>query len=131
MDITLLSSSLDLVDLPDDGLTLRFYDILFARYPDLRPMFSSDIKPQAAMLHQALAAVVEHLSDAGWLSYTLVALGKRHSGWGVTPPMYNAVAECMIATFEEIGGEAWSPAMTTAWAEALGAVAALMQTGTD
>ena len=129
MDIELLTSSLELVDLPDDGLTLRFYEILFTRYPDVRPMFSADIKPQAAMLHQALGAVVEHLSDSAWLGDTLGALGKRHADWGVTAPMYGAVAECMVATFEELGGEGWTGEMTTAWSGALDAVASLMLAG--
>ncbi|MCK5926720.1 MAG: hypothetical protein KAG80_00855 [Nocardioides sp.] len=131
MDIDLLETSLTLVDLPDDGLTLHFYDVLFTRYPDVRPMFSADIKPQAAMLHQALAAVLEHISDSAWLGDTLGTLGKKHAGWGVTAPMYDAVTECMLATFQELGGEQWTPPMTQAWTEALGAVASLMLAGAE
>ncbi|MFT4263427.1 MAG: globin domain-containing protein [Nocardioides sp.] len=129
MDKELLTESLVLVDGQEEALTPRFYEILFARYPAVRPMFSADIGPQAKMLRGAVIAVLDHLDDAAWLTDTLGALGARHAGWGVTAPMYDAVAECMIAAMEELGGGAWTPAMTAEWIAALGAVASLMQAG--
>lgn len=129
MDKELLTESLLLVDGQEEALTPRFYEILFARYPEVRPMFSSDIRPQARMLREAIIAVLDHLDDSAWLADTLGALGARHAGWGVTAPMYDAVAECMIAAMQELGGEAWTPAMTAEWTSALGAVAGLMQAG--
>ena len=42
-----------IADAPEDGLTRRFYEILFDRYPQVRPMFGADIGPQAAMLRTA------------------------------------------------------------------------------
>ncbi len=131
MDKELLTESLMLVDGQEEALTPRFYEILFARYPDVRPMFSTDMAPQAKMLREAIIAVLDHLDDATWLTDTLGALGKRHAGWGVTPPMYDAVAESMIAAMEELGGASWTPAMTGEWTSALGAVASLMQAGAD
>ena len=129
MDKQLLERSLALVDLPDSGLTVRFYEILFDRYPTVRAMFGRDTSVQAAMLRSAVVSVVKHLDDAEWLTTTLHALGRRHAGLGVTRPMYTAVAECMIAAMSEIGGESWTPAMTLAWDRALGAVATIMLDG--
>ncbi|MCX5046172.1 globin domain-containing protein [Aldersonia sp. NBC_00410] len=129
MDKGLLERSLVLVDGEEDALTRRFYDVLFTRYPQVQPMFSADVRPQAAMLRQAVIAVIEHLDDAQWLESTLHALGARHEGLGVTAPMYAAVAECMIATMQERGGPEWTPAMSAAWTEALGAVATMMLAG--
>lgn len=129
MDKELLTESLLLVDGQEHLLTPRFYEVLFTRYPDVRPMFGPDIRPQAEMLRGAIVAVLDHLDDAAWLGDTLGALGRKHAGWGVTGPMYDAVAECMIAAMTDLGGPAWTPAMTAAWTEALGAVAGLMQAG--
>ncbi|MEP9384518.1 globin domain-containing protein [Nocardioides cheoyonin] len=129
MDKDILTESLLLVDGQEHALTPRFYEILFTRYPEVRPMFSTDIRPQTAMLREAIVAVLDHLDDAVWLGDTLGALGRRHAGWGVTAPMYDAVAQCMIAAMEELGGDAWTPEMTAQWTEALGAVAGLMQAG--
>lgn len=132
MDKDLLTRSLLLVDGQEEALTPRFYEILFARHPEVRPMFSSDIRPQARMLREAILAVLDHLDapdgDA-WLTATLGSLGARHAGWGVTAAMYDAVAACMIDAMEELGGAAWTPAMTAAWTEALATVAGLMQAG--
>lgn len=129
MDKELLETSLGLVDEAEDGLTNRFYEILFERYPAVRPMFSTDTAPQAKMLREAIIAVLDHLDDSAWLTSTLGDLGAKHAAFGVTTQMYDAVAECMIAAMEEIGGAEWTPAMTSAWTEALGAVASLMMAG--
>ncbi|CAI9400953.1 globin domain-containing protein [Nocardioides sp. T2.26MG-1] len=128
MDKELLTESLVLAD-GDDRLTPRFYEILFARYPGVRPMFSADVRSQAAMLRTAVVAVLDHLDDPAWLTTTLGDLGAKHAAYGATAPMYDAVAECMVAAMEELGGEAWTPEMTAAWSEALGAVAGLMLAG--
>ncbi|TSD93552.1 flavoprotein [Skermania sp. ID1734] len=129
MDTETLMSSLSLVDDDEDGLTLRFYEILFERYPAVRPLFSRDVRPQAAMLRQAIVAVLEHLDDSAWLGTNLAALGAKHAGYGVTEPMYAAVGECMIAAMQERGGQEWTLAMTDAWTEALTAVSQLMLAG--
>lgn len=129
MDAALLETSLALVDTPDDGLTTRFYAILFDRYPAVRPMFSEDIGRQAKMLRSAIISVVDHLDDPTWLTETLGQLGARHSSWGVVAPMYDAVTECMVAAMAEIGGTSWTDQMTDAWIEALDAVSGLMLRG--
>lgn len=129
MDKALLQRSLALVDDGDTGLTVRFYEILFERYPEVRPMFGSDTTPQARMLREAIIAVLGHLDDAAWLADTLGVLGARHAGYGVSEPMYDAVAECLLAAMSERGGQDWTPQMSAAWTEALGAVSGLMLAG--
>lgn len=129
MDAALLETSLALVDTPDDGLTTRFYALLFERYPSLRPMFSEDVGRQAKMLRSAIVSVVDHLDDPLWLTETLGDLGSRHASWGVVAPMYDLVTECMVAAMAEIGGDRWTPQMTDAWVEALDAVSGLMLLG--
>ena len=133
MDAELLETSLALVDTPDDGLTKRFYAILFERYPAVRPMFPEemhrDSARQAKMLRSAIISVVDHLDDPVWLTETLGDLGARHASWGVLAEMYDAVTECMVAAMAEIGGDGWTPYMTDAWVEALNAVAGLMLLG--
>lgn len=129
MDKELLETSLALVDDDEDGLTLRFYELLFERYPAVRPMFSSDTGPQAKMLRGAIIAVLDHLDDSVWLTSTLGALGAKHAGYGATPEMFDAVIECLTAAMSERGGDEWTPAMTDAWNEALSAVSGLMLAG--
>jgi hemoglobin-like flavoprotein len=99
MDAALLETSLALVDTPDDGLSTRFYELLFERHPTVRPLFSEDMGHQAKMLRSVMASA------------------------------YPAVTECMVAAMAEIGGDAWTPQMNDSWVEALDAVSGLMLLG--
>ncbi|EON32622.1 Hemoglobin-like flavoprotein [Gordonia terrae C-6] len=121
-----LQDSLSLVIDDEQKLMLSFYDRLFEEHPEVRPMFGADLRPQATMLQQAIAAVLDHLDDTEWLGRTLGALGRRHADLGVTPEMYGWVAGALITTMAERGGGDWTDEMTAAWTEALGAVAGLM-----
>src|SRR2546421_7282259 len=94
-----LRASFQLVLSRDADLTRHFYEDLFARHPEARPLFgrhSQDV--QERMLAEALVAVMEHLDDAPWLEENLVQLGSKHAGYGVTGEMYDWVGESLIAT---------------------------------
>ena len=129
MDAELLETSLALVDTPDDGLTTRFYALLFERYPAVRPMFSDDMGHQAKRLRSTIVSVADHLDDPTWLTETLGDLRSRRASWGAVAPRYNAVTECMVAAMAEIGGDAWTRQMNDTWVEALNAVSGLMLLG--
>lgn len=130
LDPQLLRRSFELVAEREPQLTLRFYDILFARYPQARPLFGRNAQArQAEMLQSALVSVLDHLEDASWLSETLMALGKKHVEYGVTDEMYEWVGASLLATLAEVAGDAWTAEIRNAWIDAYGAIAALMQRG--
>lgn len=126
----LLRSSLELVIERQPAVTKRFYELLFERHPELKPMFNMDrLDTQAKMLAEAIVAVVDHLEDASWLQEHLGALGAKHVEYGVTPPMYGKVGETLLAALAEAAGDDWSPAIEAAWADAYGAICELMLAG--
>jgi hemoglobin-like flavoprotein len=130
LNVDLLRSSFDLVITRQPALTPRFYEILFERYPQARPLFSRNApEKQAQMLADALVAVLDHLEDAPWLTSTLNGLGQKHVGYGVTPEMYGWVGASLLATLAEAAGDDWTPELQVAWGEAYGAIAGLMQQG--
>jgi hemoglobin-like flavoprotein len=131
LDADLLRESFALVAHRSPDLTRRFYEILFARYPVVRPMFSANTAQQERMLRDTLAAVIDHLDDAPWLDRTLQALGAKHIGYGVRDEMYAWVVECLLAALEEASGEAWNDEVQAAWAAALGAVVSMMLAGAE
>ena len=123
----LLRSSFELVVERAPNLTERFYDILFARYPQTRAMFHRNRRQdQEKMLTAALAAVIDHLDDVPWLSSQLGALGDRHKDYGITLEMYDWVGSSLLATLEEVAGKDWSPALEDAWSEAYAVIVSLM-----
>ncbi|HEX4479127.1 MAG TPA: globin domain-containing protein [Polyangiaceae bacterium] len=127
---TLLRESFALVAEKEPELTMRFYEVLFARYPAARPLFGRNSSArQAEMLQGALGAVLDHLEDATWLADTLGALGQKHAGYGVTDDMYGWVGESLIATLAEAAGSAWTPELEVAWTAAYAAIVSLMLRG--
>lgn len=129
LDPTILRASFELVIDRRPDLTLRFYEILFERYPDLQRLFSRDRTAQSKMLAGAIAAVLDHLEDAPWLQQTLGALGAKHVGYGVTDEMYSMVGDALLATLAEVAAEAWTPVVAEQWTLAFGAIASMMQAG--
>jgi hemoglobin-like flavoprotein len=126
LNAPLLQSSLALVSGREERVTERFYEILFARHPQVRPLFGRDTREQAAMLQETIVSVLDHLDDAEWLEERLHDLGRRHVGYGVTAEMYGWVAGSLVATFAEVAGDDWTPAMERAWHDALDVVANVM-----
>jgi hemoglobin-like flavoprotein len=126
LDADLLRDSITLAASREPVITVRFYEILFARYPEVRPMFSRNApERQQQMLQGALLAVLDHLDDPAWLAGTLEALGAHHVTYGVTDDMYALVGECLVATLAELCGDQWTPRHEAAWVEAYGVVASL------
>lgn len=127
LDVDLLRNSFALIAERQPLITPRFYEILFERYPQARPLFSRhSFDRQQQMLQEALVAVLDHLDDAPWLQTTLRALGQRHVGYGVTSEMYGWVGASLLATLAEIAGDDWTPRLQDAWAEAYGVIVSMM-----
>jgi hemoglobin-like flavoprotein len=126
----LLRSSFEAAVEREGAITSRFYDLLFARYPQVRPLFARNAsKAQQEMLQRTLVAVIEHVDDAAWLTSTLGALGKKHVDYGVTKEMYPWVGECLLATLADALGSSWTKETEQAWKEAYGAICSLMLAG--
>ena len=132
LNADLLHSSFALVVDREPELTARFYERLFERHPEARPLFHrNEPRQQQKMLQEALVAVLDHLDDAPWLTDTLGAMGAKHVEYGVTEPMYDWVGECLLATLEEVAEDDWTPEMAGAWGDAYGAIRDLMLAGAN
>jgi hemoglobin-like flavoprotein len=128
LDVELLRKSFVFVVEREPEVASRFYDVLFSRYPEAKPLFNRhDRVRQERMLGEMLVAVIAHLEDTAWLESQLKGLGRRHGSYGVTPPMYGWVATCLLETLASVSGDAWTPELASAWEEAITAVASLMQ----
>ena len=129
LDPEILRTSFDLIIDRRPDLTVRFYEILFERYPALAPMFRRNRNAQAKMLAGAIAAVLDHLEDAPWLAATLGELGARHVEYGVTAAMYDMVGDALLATLAEVAAADWTPEVAAQWTLAYGAIAGMMHAG--
>lgn len=130
LNVPLLRQSFDLVAEREPQLTRRFYEILFDRYPQAKPLFSRNApETQQKMLQETLVAALDHLEDASWLETNLHALGAKHVGYGVTEEMYGWVGASLIATLEEVAGDDWNADLAKAWGDLYGAIQTMMLAG--
>ena len=130
LDVEALRGSFELVVERSPRLIGRFYEVLFERYPEVKPLFSRNApEKQQKMLTEALVAVMDKLEDAPWLESTLKAMGAKHLDYGVTDVMYSWVGESLLATLAEVAGSDWTPRVEEAGKGALGAIAGLMLEG--
>jgi len=128
-DRELLLESVEWASENEDVITLRFYEILFERYPSVRPLFSRERTAQAKMLQDAVMAAIDHMDDAEWLTETLGALGAQHVDYGVEDEMYPWVGECLVAALAEQCGDRWTDAHQDAWVRTYGALQSLALAG--
>lgn len=131
LDLEALETSFDLVAPRGDELMDEFYSRLFAAAPAVRPLFSSDIGRQKAMLLSALVLVRKSLRDLDSLVPTLRRLGARHVDYGARPEHYPLVGETLIASLAAVAGEDWEPRYELAWSGAFEIIAALMIEGAE
>ncbi|WP_017589247.1 globin domain-containing protein [Nocardiopsis ganjiahuensis] len=105
------------VDVPQGSTRLAksFYDNLFSMVPEVRAMFSEDIKPQQQRMADALLAVVQHLDTPDEVADYLRRLGLQHRlELGVLPEHYPHVGRALVRAVSEIS-PTWSSSMSSAW----------------
>ncbi|GAA2722824.1 MULTISPECIES: globin domain-containing protein [Streptomyces] len=107
-------------------ITVYFYAILFARYPEVRPMFPEGMDAQRDRLLRALLRIVDLVDDAESLVGFCGHLGRDHRKFGTLAAHFPAVGECLLDTLARYAGSAWTPEIAAAWTKAYGTVAQVM-----
>ena len=118
-DAELLRETLELTLAADDSFPKRFYDRLFARHPEVIPMFHRNSPgAQRKMFAQKLTMIVDHVEDPEWLARELRAVAESHVKYGVRPDMYAWIGEALIETLRDACDSDWSEAAEKAWRDA-------------
>lgn len=124
-----IESSFNLLAPRGEELVQRFYALLFARNPQVRGMFPSDLTQQQQKLLASLMLVVRNIRTPEKLMQPLREMGARHAGYGVQNSHYAVVRDTLLEVMSEMAGAAWNTTLTQAWTEALNTVATIMQEG--
>jgi len=131
MEIPLLRETFDRARKENGGLTklgMRFYERLFSKYPQVRPLFHTPPEEQHKKLMTSVGAIVSSVENPTTLVPYLHAMGIRHLKYKTESAHYAAVGENLVAVLgEHLSAEGeWSPAMKTTWEEALAFVSNVM-----
>jgi hemoglobin-like flavoprotein len=98
-----------------DKAAKLFYNRLFELDPSLRPLFTSDMTEQGRKLMGMITVAVNGLDRLDEIVSAVRALGKRHSGYGVTDDHYDTVATALLWTLERGLGDAFTDDTRNAW----------------
>jgi hemoglobin-like flavoprotein len=111
-----------------DELAEFFYDDLFSRYPEVKPLFEkTDMASQKKKLISSLKFLVDNLDDSAALSDALTALGQRHVTYNVKAEHYPMVADSLLAALSNALGDKWTAELREAWTELYMTAAGIMQ----
>ncbi|MGW1774867.1 globin domain-containing protein [Streptomyces sp. NPDC002104] len=125
-EIDLLRASVSVVEPLAADMTVYFYAILFARYPEVRPMFPPGMDAQRGRLLRALLRIVDLVDDPGSLVRFCEHLGRDHRKFGALSVHFPAVGECLLASLARYAGPAWTADIAAVWTKAYGLVAHVM-----
>jgi len=112
-----------------EELAAAFYARLFEVAPQVRPMFTGDLKEQGRKLMTTIASVVGSLDRFDDIRASVIDLGAHHAHIGARPEHYGVVGDALLWAMERELGPAFTPETKSAWARAYSTLAATMMGG--
>jgi nitric oxide dioxygenase len=126
-DIDRIRASWAAVEPIADAAAGLFYGRLFELDPAIeRPFRRTDMPAQRKVLMQTLTVVVKSLDKLDQIVPAVQALGRRHAGYGVREEHYATVGAALLWTLERGLGDAFTPEVRDAWADAYAILASVM-----
>lgn len=108
------------------AITRLFYRNLFEEYPELSNIFNMGNQAngsQQQSLASAVFAYAANIDNAAALAPVISRIVHKHVSLGIKPAHYPIVGEHLLQAIQHTLGEAATPALLSAWAEAYGLLA--------
>lgn len=112
-----------------EAITAHFYRRMLSGNPELKNLFNQGHQAngnQSRALAGAVYAYAEHIENPSVLAGAVQHIARRHVSLGVTPEQYPIVGGHLLASIQEVLGDAATPEIIDAWAAAYGQLADLM-----
>jgi hemoglobin-like flavoprotein len=130
LDISLIQSTYLRIKSQGDEFAESFYQILFDKYPNVKPLFlNTDMKKQKDKLMESLDLVLVNIHNVKAFNLILKELGKRHVKYGAVLTDYPLVGDALLQSLEKHLGETWNPNVKHAWSLAYQSIADIMAEG--
>ena len=104
-----------------------FYGKLFSLDPKIRMLFKNDMRDQGRNLTAMISVAVGGLARPERITLAVRELGRRHRAYGVQEKHYEAVAVALLWMLEKCLGEAFTPEVKRAWADAYSLLSSIMK----
>lgn len=108
------------------AITRAFYENLFQSHPQLHNIFNAGNQgngSQQQSLASAVFAYAANIDNASALTPVISRIVNKHVSLGVTAAHYPIVGEHLLGAIQQVLGDAATPALIAAWAEAYGLLA--------
>ncbi len=92
-----------------------FYSKLFTENPSIRKYFPKEMGSQHVKLIEMLNYIVLNIDKFDKLTDDIIAMAKRHEGYGAKPDHYQKVGEALIWTLKKGLGYDWNEDTAHAW----------------
>jgi nitric oxide dioxygenase len=114
--------------LREHGLTITstFYRNMFGEHPELRNLFNMGNQAQGVQqqsLASAVFAYAANFENPDALTPVVSRIAHKHASLGITSEHYPIVGRHLLGAIKQVLGEAATPELIEAWAEAYGALA--------
>jgi nitric oxide dioxygenase len=112
-----------------EAITKVFYKRLFIRHPEMKNIFNMTHQKkgtQPKVLANAIFMYAQYIDQLEVLGSAVESIAQKHASLTITPEMYPIVGENLLAAIGEVLGEAATPEIVGAWAEAYQALANIL-----
>ncbi|MDN3667996.1 NO-inducible flavohemoprotein [Echinicola jeungdonensis] len=106
-----------------ETITKVFYKRLFENHPELKNIFNMTHQKkgtQPKVLASTILQYATYIDQLDKLGDAVGTIAQKHSSLAIKPEMYPIVGKNLLAAIKEVLGEAATPEIIDAWAEAYG-----------
>lgn len=126
--ITIVKSTVPVLQEHGHAITKRFYARLFENNPQLKNLFNQTNQKQdrqSMALANAVYAAANYIDQLEAIIPAIQPILHKHRSLQITPEMYDIVGENLLAAIKEVLGDAATDEIINAWAEAYGEIASV------
>ncbi|WP_445945389.1 NO-inducible flavohemoprotein [Shewanella sp.] len=119
--ITIIKSTIPLLEQAGPELTKYFYQRMFNQHPELQHIFNMSHQHsgrQQVALFEALAAYAKNIDNLAALTTAVERIANKHTTFNIQADHYAIVGTHLIETLRELAPEAFTADVEAAWAAA-------------
>ncbi len=114
--VFLVQSTFEIIAPKADAFAADFYRRLFARHPEIEPLFARvEMATMRLMLMRMIGVTVRGLHNLPQILPELRTLGMRHAGYGVRAEHFDFAEDALLHALALHLGEAFAPEVRQGW----------------
>jgi nitric oxide dioxygenase len=124
--ITIVKSTVPLLEAGGTAITEHFYQRMFAHNPELKNIFNMSNQAsgrQKTALFEAILAYAKNIDNLAVLKHAVERIAQKHTCFHIKPAHYQIVGLHLIETLRELLPEQFTADVESAWTAAYGVLA--------